>query len=393
MTASSEFRDDERAAAVDVPKRKRELDSLRGLAALSVLMYHALALNSGQLAAGLGLRPVVSTWASALVYTPLHVAWLGAEAVLFFFVLSGFVLTKLASRPAFDFGAYVPGRLARLYLPVFAAVGLALLSFVFPHIPREGIDPGIATSYPVTSVLSDLTLLGGTSTSLGVLWSLQWEVLFSLLLPLYLVIGRKRPVLTTAGAAVLCLLGWAWNVPSLSYLPVFFFGVVLAQNWSRVEERFRFLRTKSVLSHLVAFLLLLAALCGLTSYFLVGHRVPSWLITPRVATLPLVVGSIVIVMILAQMWQPLKRILNVWPLRFLGDISFSLYLVHLPIVVTAIFVFGSGGVAAVSGVCVAIGLAVLFYFGVEKPTHRLSKRINQRMYAMRAERAQSAGRQ
>lgn len=37
-------------------------------------------------------------------------------------------------------------------------------------------------SYEWPEIVYDATLLGGTSNGIGVLWSLQWEVVFSLLL-------------------------------------------------------------------------------------------------------------------------------------------------------------------------------------------------------------------
>src|SRR5690348_5076720 len=116
-----------------IVERRRELDSLRGLAALSVLLYHVLASNSAQLASAICLGPVDGALNRVLAYSPLHAIWLGAESVWLFFVLSGFVLTRATMRPGFSWAGYYPSRMVRLYLPVAFAVVLAWLTYLVPH--------------------------------------------------------------------------------------------------------------------------------------------------------------------------------------------------------------------------------------------------------------------
>lgn len=86
-----------------------------GLAAISVLLYHVLALNWAALQAGIDLLPADRTIFNVLIFSPLHIIWLGAEAVWFFFVLSGFALTKAATCPGFTWSAYFPSHMLRLY--------------------------------------------------------------------------------------------------------------------------------------------------------------------------------------------------------------------------------------------------------------------------------------
>jgi len=126
------------------PIRNRELDSLRGLAAISVLLFHVLALNWAPLQAGINLEVADRLIYNVLIFSPLHIAWLGAEAVWFFFVLSGFALTKAAARPGFSWSAYFPSRMLRLYGPVLFAILFAWLTYVLvPHVAEPGDNPAL----------------------------------------------------------------------------------------------------------------------------------------------------------------------------------------------------------------------------------------------------------
>lgn len=360
--------------------RNRELDSLRGLAAISVLLYHVLALNWAPLQAGVYLQPADRPIYNILIFSPLHVAWLGAEAVWFFFVLSGFALTKAASRPDFSWSAYFPSRMLRLYGPVLFAILFAWLTYVLiPHTLEPGDNPAIATlptAYDWPDIVRDATLLGGTSNSIGVLWSLQWEVVFSLLLPVYLYLVRRFPGWATAVAIVGCWIGWSVNDQLLSYMPMFFFGALLAQYWDRFSGAFAFLKRGGVRSNLLGGLFVVLAVCGMTSYFLLGRWIAGMGMDPRLITMPLVLAGILLLTITSVLWRPLSRLLTLRVMLFLGTISFSLYLVHRPIMIAIGFVTGVGAVAAVLAVVLSIGVAIGFYYAFERPIHRLARRLN-----------------
>ncbi|MGO4691577.1 acyltransferase family protein [Glaciibacter sp. 2TAF33] len=360
--------------------RNRELDSLRGIAAVAVLLYHTLATNFPALQSAIQLTPVTGVVNNLLAYTPLHSLWLGAESVWLFFVLSGFVLTRSALRPSFSWEAYYPSRIVRLYLPVLFAIGLAWISYALvPHVatPSDGgtLD-GLPTDYALGSILRDVTLIGGTSTSLGVLWSLQWEVLFSLALPLYVFLVRRHPFAAGITAGLACIAGWSHNDPTTSYLPIFFFGALLAQHWPQVARFFSsFLATGSRRSHVLGSVLALSSVCALSSFFLLGPSLQHIGLPPRVTTLPVVLVGICLLIVTAQLWGPLTALLSWRPLVYLGTISYSLYLVHLPIVIAVAFALHIGKFSALLAVALSFILAVLFHRFVEKPAHDLSKRV------------------
>ncbi|MGN7799199.1 hypothetical protein [Leifsonia sp. 22587] len=74
-------------------------------------------------------------------------------------------------------------------------------------------------------------------------------------------------------------------------------------------------------------------------------------------------------------------------------ISFSLYLVHVPIIVTFSYLFGSWGPTRVAALAIPTALVAgsLFYLAVEKPAHRFSKRVGSTVGRAFAARAEPAG--
>ncbi|WP_410805811.1 acyltransferase family protein, partial [Paraburkholderia sp. SIMBA_053] len=73
-------------------KRYLELDSLRGLAALSVLFYHCLRIFPSLDVGAPDFANDSDNWfINALLNTPLRILWSGHESVILFFILSGFV--------------------------------------------------------------------------------------------------------------------------------------------------------------------------------------------------------------------------------------------------------------------------------------------------------------
>jgi peptidoglycan/LPS O-acetylase OafA/YrhL len=111
--------------ASDRNPRLPELDGLRGLAALTVFFSHVIGLFPGH-------------EAFRVQKTPLHILWDGNAAVVFFFLLSGYVLAlpfvdagRRAIRPA----SFIIKRLFRLYPAYWCGLALALVfrAYVIQH--------------------------------------------------------------------------------------------------------------------------------------------------------------------------------------------------------------------------------------------------------------------
>ena len=85
------------------------------------------------------------------------------------------------------------------------------------------------------------------------------------------------------------------------------------------------------------------------------------------------VGAVLIVLLFVS-WDPAKRLGDTAAAQWLGRVSFSLYLVHLPIILAAVTLLRSVSLPLALAVSVAASLvaAELFYRYVEQPAHRLS---------------------
>jgi peptidoglycan/LPS O-acetylase OafA/YrhL len=362
--------------------RLRSLDGLRGLAAVVVLLHH-VALVFPSLAepyfTGRAATPVGSpSW--LLTFTPLHLAWAGPEAVYVFFVLSGLVLTRqMSGADRRDWVTYYPRRLARLYLPVAGAVavGYAIASLVSPS-ARAGLSPWVTERTDVPSlrgVLHDLTLVRGSSGLITPLWSLQWEVVFSLLLPLFLLaagVAARLPWLVVTLSLACITWGSHLGRQSLTFLPMFAIGAVLAGQLPTIQARCARWSQGRWLT------VVFATGLALVSWWLVAGVAPSH--DAVVLTRPVITAGAAGAVVVASAWPPATRFLSSRLLQWAGTISFSLYLVHEPLVVAGARILGPSGRGWLPVVAIPVCLATgwVFWRLVEQPSHQLARRIGRR---------------
>lgn len=368
-------------------RRLASLDGLRGIAAVIVIVHHAFLTVPALADPYLDPRATeVGSAAWWLTYTPAHLIWAGTEAVFVFFVLSGLVLA-LAAKPGWqDLRSYYAARLLRLYLPVWAAVAFAvLLAIVVPPQWSAGSSWWMEAHTEVPSVggiLADLVLLVAPGSSNHVLWSLQWEVVFSLALPLFILLAGLRWAAWSAKvtASVLAI-GVAAEIGSvaLSSLALFALGTLMATGRERLAQWAERLRSQPRPALWWAAILTVTAIL-LSSYWLA--YAPGWDLAGTghavaIARALQAIGACMVVFI-AWHWPAARRVLESRLTQWLGVRSFTLYLVHLPVVTTVALVFGGSPPLAVT-LAVAVPLSLLvtavFFRYVERPSHRLARRI------------------
>ena len=367
--------------------RVYSLDGLRGVAAVVVFVHHAF-LTQPALAEAYRAHPGhLGTVSWLFTHTPLHLLWAGTEAVFVFFVLSGLVLALPASDGGrIDLAAYYPRRLLRLYLPVWAAVVLALgWAAAFPRLWHRGDSwwlKDYAAEPTAAGARGDLLMLHGPGTTNHVLWSLQWEVVYCLALPLVVVllkIGRRLWWLKASAVMGAMAAGAGLNNSALWYLSIFATGTLMALERPRLGRWAAWLDDREKADRWWA-ATLTASLGLLLTYWFVP--VAGMQATGLGAVRGLQALGACGLVFVAWFAPAARGALNSEIAQWLGDRSFSLYLVHLPVIVAVSTWLGGqphlGGVLIASAV-IAFPLAAVFHRFVEQPAHRLARTVGRRI--------------
>jgi peptidoglycan/LPS O-acetylase OafA/YrhL len=189
-------------------RRLAGLDGLRGLAALYVVVYHvSLRAFPGYPDAG------APFWVGSFSY--------GRFAVLVFIVLSGFSLALSAARAGWrldGIAAYARRRARRILPPYWAALAfsLAVAWLVVPQ-PRSGVPD--LTSVLVNGGLVQ-NIVGAPSPNTA-FWSIAVEVQLYLLLPVLLLMVRRRGALAMLAAVALVVAAIGIVGPHVARLDTF----------------------------------------------------------------------------------------------------------------------------------------------------------------------------
>lgn len=299
------------------PRRVRALDGLRGVAAVSVVFYHAI-LHSSRLHREVLATPIsMLTDAYSVAVKLLLFALSGENAVLVFFALSGFVLkTSLdgADGPqAAVIARFVLARALRIYPALFFCMACFLVAaMVYAWLGWPGMPVPDTAAALWNATLIRITWHGPSTT-------LQGEVLA---VPFILIVFYISKALGTGG--MLCCVAFSFmffgapaligNLPNMNaWLPAFFVGMLVADR--RLKPLFSDMKNSSLLVLIATFLFLRILVdldqgsAALAQIVLAGALVGA----VRYASADLV---------------PI-RALNCRPVQFLGRISYSLYLFNV----------------------------------------------------------------
>jgi peptidoglycan/LPS O-acetylase OafA/YrhL len=237
---------------------------------------------------------------------------------------------------------------------------------------------GTPTGYSGWVMLRDAFLLSGPSTTLGPLWSLQWEVIFSLLLSFYTFLYQKNQIIVLPVMLFLFCVGLSGEGEGFTYLPMFYFGGFLAISWEKVKSFYeRHLQT-GLKANIIGSLLVLLAIFAITFKWTL-HSLSQLqsveLLNSRIFQGLFAMLGIVLLLLVVQLWTPFRKLLSAKFFVFFGTISFSLYLVHWPVVISTIFALGPGVTSAIVAFGFSLVFAWLFYICIEKQSHKLARKI------------------
>jgi peptidoglycan/LPS O-acetylase OafA/YrhL len=358
-TARAHRRDSsaEQHRAVDAERgaHSDNLDALRGLAVVAVVIHH-------------------------LTYTGFHVPFVGTYGgllgVQLFFVISGYLITESASKHTWK--VYWLHRVMR----IFPAYWIAYLLFGV----AKGIlvaDRIIEQPFPFLLNLVNLQQLHAVALYefdvLSVSWTLTVEMIWYLLAPAMLWLGIHRPWWMLTGFLAVSVV-WAW-MASHQQLDVLYQAGLEDLQSSRTREQLFVLINAAFPAQLVYFGLGAAAFHHRRLLHLTN---PWWLLCLGVAITAAIPWFFHLTSMAMQITGLGVFALFLWALRapdlglsfmaWTGKVSYSVYLVHFPFIVYGFHKIGHHGHIhlVVTGMLIVTSSYLLFRF-IEKPCMGLAR--------------------
>lgn len=358
---------------------------LRGFLALYVLLHHAINNIDGS-----GTPGALRDW-TLVLFGPGHFR------VDIFFVLSGFCLTlamKGQSRLE-SIGQFLMQRSARLLPPYFAAVILSWMLARYALNRVTGTHWDVSIPLHTGTLLTHLLLIHNWWPSFAVnlnhpLWSIAVEFQLYFVFPALLWLHRS--VSPWKAWAVTTLLSYAaWRIQSdvgfgdpspygtsFYYAALFSMGVTAGQ-LHQVLRLSDTLRTSDFLVMSVVFALMLGWTgLNLHHYGYVALQLQSFYV--GFATMLAFILQQRWTLWHGRFWAPVQS-----TLRYAGERSYSLYLLHAPILqivwltmVKRLHLHAAGwmGVAEMTlGTLTSFAAAEVFFRHIEQPTHAWSRRL------------------
>ncbi len=296
------------------------LDGIRGLAALFVVVHHCF------LASFPGYpRMTGPWWAGWMIY--------GHLAVVVFIVLSGFSLAVAPARHGWHvdgLGKYAHRRAWRILSAYWPAL---VFSFVMAwlFVPQPGEGAPTARSAVVYGLLvQDVT---GAPSPNGAFWSIAIEAQLYVLLPLLLLLVRRSGLalmFVVVTVPVLVIGTFAPSVPVIDlftrFTPQLAVGFTIGVVAAGIARDERWQRLPLLWLAVGAAVPPLALIAAMGSTWTIEHY--FWV---DLAVLPAM--GLLLAAIGAGKAPRVSRTVDVAPIRSLGGFSYSLYLIHAPIVV------------------------------------------------------------
>ncbi|MDA2518130.1 acyltransferase [Bacillus cereus] len=312
-------------------KRIKELDSIRGLAALTVVFGHFCLM--------------LPSLPNSIKFSPLRFLWAGGEAVIVFYVLSGFVLSMALYHSKTNYWGYLIKRFVRIYIPYYFWIIVTFVLFIlFSSYEVVGLRDWFYDRWQgsITNldILNHFVLLNNffTENYNPVIWSLAQEMRISIVFPLLFLLFYKLNWKKTILFALSCsLISVVLNMlhigkaegfyngyaDTLHFTSMFMIGMLLFKYQEKLIYSYRNMKKFKK-----GFLIALGVILYLYSILIYGFSRNDT--TFLLKDWGVVMGiSIFIIMAMSNL--KVKAFLNKSVFVYLGEISYSIYLCHFPI--------------------------------------------------------------
>lgn len=362
-------------------RRLTSLDAVRGIASLNVLLCHCYMSFPKEARA-----PLDSSMWSPLLF---GLFTNGDAAVIIFFVLSGCVLALpffRGTQPSYP--RYLVKRVCRIYIPFAVVISIAALLCHITNIrePLAGVGDWLAGKWVggiTAPVLAAHFLMTGTHKDMALdapMWTLIHEMRVSAIFPLLILLSRDTrlafvaaAIMLVASTRLLFTVGQTapWNVEdfwitllwTMRILPYFVLGILLTKHSDSIRQFIGRVPTP----------IRIALLAVPIMIFTISHR--GFMSIRRDALYD--IGAAMVVVFALDI-PSIASILNRAVLQWLGRISYSVYLIHVPILVVMVHAF-IGRVPLwliiLAAIVLALGTATLLHRFVEVPAMKLGKRV------------------
>ncbi|PGS97115.1 acyltransferase [Bacillus anthracis] len=368
--------------------RYEELDSIRGISSLVVMIGHHLMIFSAfQNYSYEDNKPFVIY---LLKETPARLIFSsGNESVIIFFVLSGFVLYTSMQKKYDSYGAFLLKRICRIYIPYIVAILIAILcQTTMSEYGISYLSEWFNRSWTIESSLSlivqHILLVGKYNTDAynGVIWSLVHEMRISIIFPLVLMVCLRKTLrdslltlfsFSICSVVILLLFHSSLTLTSyaltLHYTVLFLLGALVAKYKNNLIV-FYSNRTKNEKIAWFLFAVLLYMYEGLVGEI---NLLNNFIFRDYVVAI-----SACLFVILSLSVSTLSSLLRNKYLLYLGKISYSLYLYHIISLFSLIYMLHEIlplPIILIFSLVFSFILAMLSYIFVEKFAFRVGKYV------------------
>lgn len=358
--------------------RYHQLDSLRGIAALTVVFSHYSQIT-------------LTHW---LQHVPWRAIAEGHSAVILFFALSGFALAMQItgdSKPGF--AEFIVKRVCRIYIPYLIAVLAAYTAYCLLYRSNlswtgEWVNQAWHAGIDRHDLLDHLYFVipFSNSTLDPVLWSLVYEMRISLIFPILVVVVFATPVWFSVALSMcfsLAAFGYYHHLqrtlldasiqgewmPTIHYMSMFVLGALIARYREAISSKLGAYSARTLFGALLICLAVYVLVGSITRHSISNDVLRSfaddWIILPAVTG----------ILVLAIALRPFAAFLTARPLIFLGEVSFSLYLLHCVVLLGVLHYFGETyqGMSLIIAAVLILPVSIAGYYAVEKPSIRLGR--------------------